>query len=202
MVEALGPPDDVPRPNQGEVNRRRKTTCRLCRLCAIVVATLIVVGCKARPTASDPPSQRHDVVLDDEYARLRKGIAKWNAEFEPHAWWMNSEHLFMYEEELMADVIAFNRRPGALEFLFEKVIDPRTGDQELLEIAEILVYFGGHPEPGDERIRSDRSEAVVRALDAGRAHAAEAKYPGAPVGKKIRDAAMKGQGRSNVYLRF
>ena len=72
----------------------------------------------------------------------------------------------------------------------DRVLDSATSDEELLVLSEILVYFGGHPEPGDDKIVSTRSAEIIKVLSGGRAAKADEQYR-APISKKIREAAEK-----------
>jgi hypothetical protein len=126
-----------------------------------------------------------------KYAALRARVLEWNGQWEPSAWWMNSEHLFIYDQALMQDAITYVRTPEGLEQLFRLVLSPTTSDEDLLVTSELLVYFGGHIVPGDPKIKNALATRVLEALADGRARSAERTYPEAPIAQKIRDAAEK-----------
>jgi hypothetical protein len=153
----------------------------------------ILASAGAPSLGADHPAVAHA----ESFKLLRERVLMWNAEYEPTAWWMNSEHLFIYDEALMKDAIAFSRAPGGLDYLFDLVLSPRTGDEDLLVVAEILVYFGGHPEDGDNKIKSRQVVDVMKALADGRVTMAEKRYPRAPIGAKIRDACNKASPSKN-----
>lgn len=146
-------------------------------------------------SAKSPRSQPSTVPgnekeLDTAYQALRARIAAHNKEVPVSDWLMNSEHLFVEDDSLRDPVIQYSRKPGGLDFLFAKVLDAKTSSEDLLVISEILVYFGGHPEPGDEGITANFAGAAVKAVANGRAVKADAEF-NAPVGRKIREAAEK-----------
>lgn len=161
-------------------------------LCAALV--LGPIGCGTRQAGPPiPPSRPVDTLqskLESDYFDLKARIDKSNDETAPSAWLMNSQHLFIYDDVLVADVIRFTRLPGRLQFLFTKVVDPTTSDNDLLVISEMLVYFGGHLENDDGRIIAPNATHVIDALTHGRSANADGRFQ-APVTRKIMDAAEK-----------
>jgi hypothetical protein len=147
----------------------------------------------ADPTSPQGRAQEADRRLREDYAALSAQIAAHNKLTAPSSWLMTSEHLFIEDDALMADTSRFSRRPGGLDLLLGKVLDHSTTDGELLIIAEILVWFGGHPEPGDDAIKSPLAGPVLAALEGGRAREADIACR-APVEQKIRDAADEAAG--------
>jgi hypothetical protein len=51
---------------------------------------------------------------------------------------------------LLQKMIAFVRRPGALDSIFGRLLDPKVDDDEVLAAAEILIYAGECYERPDE----------------------------------------------------
>jgi hypothetical protein len=90
------------------------------------------------------------------------------------------------------------RRPESLDLLFGRILDERTPESELLADVELLVYFGQYEKKGDERISSEKADAVLIAIDVGRLSAAEAKYPEAPIKSQLLRAVCKSQNNAKM----
>lgn len=143
------------------------------------------------PAASQPSTIPSDSKhLESAYQNLKARIAAHNRQIQASAYLMNSEHLFVEDDSLRDPVIRFSRTPGGLDFLFGKVLDRATTDDDLLVISEILVYFGGHHETGDDKVSSGSAAKIIDAIAEGRATRADSKFH-APVSQKIREAADK-----------
>jgi hypothetical protein len=150
---------------------------------------ILAAGC-FKPVPNATAHIRPTEPLSAEYAELRAKIVSHNDLAAPSAWLMNSEHLFIEDESLREEVIIFSRKTGGLDFLFNKVLSSNTADQDMLVISEILVYFGGHLEVGDENITSSSADEVLKSLRNGRASIADKLFD-APVTLKIEQAANK-----------
>ena len=112
--------------------------------------------------------------LDAQYATLARDIVEYNGT-PPRigAWTLNSEHLFLGIDDPLAPdslrqrTIRFSRRPGALNFLFARLVAPTTSPEDQLVITEILVFFGQYHLPGDEAIRAPAALEARGALQRG-----------------------------------
>jgi hypothetical protein len=130
---------------------------------ALIATVALLLSISARDSFADSgaaasqsttaPSETRE--LQKTHQELRSRIIAHNKVTPVSAWLINDEHLFVEDDSLRDPVIQFSRKPGGLDFLFGKVLDPRTSNEDLLVIAEIVVYFGGHPEEGDEKVRSN-----------------------------------------------
>ena len=122
---------------------------------------------------------------------------------------MNSEHCLLIDDEdashiveegesadpshfLQAKVIAFVRRPGALDYIFGRLLDANPDDQEVLAAAQLLIYAGQYYTRLDEVLpESRRAAEVLNAAEEGRFGSAEKRWPQAPIREKIEHAARR-----------
>ena len=119
----------------------------------------------AHPAAADPRLA--------EFLKLEGEISEYNGT-PPRlsGWVLNSEHLFADAdsddpESLLQRVIGFSRKPGALDLLFDKLLQKQSTAVDKLVVTEILVYFGQYHLPGDDALRSVKARDVERALQDG-----------------------------------
>jgi hypothetical protein len=127
--------------------------------------------------------------IKDEYSRLLKDVVAYNdgRSGEISGWLMSPEHLFLgiddplSPQSLQHRVIRFSRLPGGLDLLFGRIIDRKTDDDEILAVAEILVFYAQQHEPGDEKIMSTLGNDVRNAVKSGRLVNTEKKFPEASI---------------------
>jgi len=150
----------------------------------LVLAPLLISCATERRRISSPPVQPHHdaaaAAVQQEYASLH-ALIRVNNERGMDAWTMNSEHLFAGEGDVRDRVIRFVRMAPALDMLYGRLLDPATDADEVLVIAELLVYHGQYHLPGDDRLKSQKTDALKRAVDAGRLKDAQRMYPDAPI---------------------
>ena len=153
-------------------------------------------GCAGRATGRSPAVPE----LERTYGELLRDVKAYNEPpGEVSGWLMNSEHLFHgVDDPLDADslrnrAIRFTRLPGGLDLLLGRLADRRVGADEVLAVAEVLVYYGQHHLPGDEAIGSRRTEEVREAIRQGRLEEAERRYPRPPIRRQIGYALDKAE---------
>jgi hypothetical protein len=130
----------------------------------------------------------------DMYLSISKNIDGYNVQTPIDGWRMNSEHLFVEDEELLQKVTAFSSDARCVEFLFEKIDEVGTTDDDLLRISEILVYF---VEDAFRRIAGIKPATVAnarKAVASGRLASVEKKYPSAPIRRYILAALNRTDG--------
>ena len=120
------------------------------------------------------------------------------------SWEMMPDHLFSiqaddHENLRLGDAcIRFTRRDGALDLLFEKIIDTSTPDVELLAVAEILVFWAGYELPEDASKTSHLGLAAQLAIDSGRLNGVQQRYPSLPIKNHIMRAIEKATGKGEL----
>jgi hypothetical protein len=151
--------------------------------------------------------------LATEYANLLRRAEKYNKRHpQQSAWSMSADHCLLVDDEdipyilrreedttyltLNHRIIAFVRRPGALDLIFTRLLDGNPDDEEILADAQMLVYAGSYVEICDGRERRDevlprsrRAGEVLDAAEKGRFISAERRWPDAPIREKIEKAA-------------
>jgi hypothetical protein len=156
----------------------------------MVISVLCLPGLISRGAASPTSSQS----LLDEYARLLTDVKKYNqtGSGTVGAWLISPEHLFLGADEnelapesLLQRAIRFSRLPGGLDLLFDRIVDPKTDDDEILAVAEILVFYAQQHEVGDEKVMSKIGNDVRNAINSGRLVNAEKKFPDTPIRERI-----------------
>jgi hypothetical protein len=133
-----------------------------------------------------------------EYTAIRERIGS-NPAANMTLWGMSYDHLFSNDcyGDPGSDVALrqrcrrFVRIPGTLDFLFDKVIDPKTSDSDILAVTQILVFWGMDDEEGDALIQSERAADLLVSLERGRAVTAEKTYPDLEIRHYLTIAAKK-----------
>jgi hypothetical protein len=133
----------------------------------------------ARQDPTSPPATGTDAVRS-EYLSLLTEIRPGNR-LGMDSWTMNCEHLFADEGELRDRVIAFVRRPQALDLLYARLLEPQADPEEILVVVQLLVYHGQYHLDGDELLSSTNADAVDRAIAEGRPSWVLKQYPALPV---------------------
>jgi hypothetical protein len=158
----------------------------------LVVVLLCTTGCSAVPTTAPTPG------LHAIYEKLAADVAAYNGNPpEMDAWTMNPEHLFLgIDDPTSVDSLrersaAFSRQKGGLDFLFDKLLNHGTSEEEILGIAEILVFFGQETRKGDGELFTQKAELVKAAIHEEQIKRAIAKYPDAPIEREILYSAVK-----------
>ena len=161
----------------------------------------------ATAKATDDAKRQIEPTTEGLYAGLVKEAEWCNSDFpDLNSWSMNCEHLFLYggspDDPLADRVIDFDRRPGAIDFLFDRLLDKHATDSEILIDAELLVYYGDYTKPrlidGDLNVNYDeivsggkRAKELSEAATNGRFASAEKHYANAPIREKIMNAVTR-----------
>jgi hypothetical protein len=135
-------------------------------------------------------------IISSEYHGIREIIGA-----DPAAgmtsWCMHYDHLFMNGDDfgepdsLRERCKRFVRISGAVDFLFQKLLDEHISEQDVLAVAEILVFWAGDDQPGDDSIKSKFAAPVLEALKNGKFTGAAKRYPDLKVELYIDRAAQK-----------
>jgi hypothetical protein len=161
-----------------------------------LAVTASIAGGPIATTQSDQTSQ-----IGAEYARLLSRAREYNAANpEMNRWMMNSEHCFLVgsgedirdPDLLISRVIAFVRRPGALDLIFGRLLDKEVSDDEVLADAEMLVFAGEDYERAGEILpESKRAKEILDAAEHNKFSSAENHFPQSPIRQKIENAARR-----------
>ena len=180
------------------------------------ISLVILAGLNGCGKSSTTIAAATQPKLAAEYANLLRRAEKENVKHPEmlNAWGMNCEHCLFVDDEdapllakqdsdttnllLQAEVIAFVRRPGALDYIFNALLSGNLNDAEVLADPQILVYAGEYYGEVNGKERRDeilppntRAVEILEAAQKGRFNSAEKRWPEAPIREKIENAARR-----------
>jgi len=161
-----------------------------------VAALLQTTALWSQPAGTQPTTEPS---VDTQYADLLRKAEGYNQQNpDMDGWLMNCEHCFLVPasgdvgDMLQDRVIAFVRRPGALNYVFGRLLDGHPADEAILADSQFLIFAGEYFEHNGEVIPGGiRASELLRAAETGRFAAAEKHYPKAPIREKIVIAAKR-----------